>query len=517
MLQRIDDSIKRSVCFGLGLLPLALAIEFARAYVVRKKLATTCTILSLAFLLICQGMTASAQDLDTARNDQIARLQNYVLDAIQPSGLVRDSLVLNGPDFHPATPDAAGFALIALSAFDHLDTLPNAEQHVIDILSAHAGQTPGVNPVRSTDGHFLHFIDIADGSDPPGWDDSFSPISSALLVAGAQFASKHFADNSTIASLTDQLTNSVNFDAAIHPSLDGRIFLDMTAQGGGAGGAVRPWNEYMLVHSLALRQPDNDRALAVKDLWQDVDNLPKINNTLTDNPASYAPAFWVQQMHFFNGDFRHNADFETFFERHRELDQIYSKGPLNEDFRYGLTAGVSPQGYSADRIFDHPNNVFSPEAVAAWGDMDTFLEFYNSQFPTNDPRYQYGLVRESATQPSWVPNDAGLVDHLFLLFGLVESIDGDFFTDRVLPEFIFGDFQHDGDVDGQDFLEWQRGLGTEHDASELPDWSANYGEVAGLPTQALAAVPEPSTLLATLAIAITLVASRSRRAHMQGS
>ena len=54
--------------------------------------------------------------------------ENYVVDAILPSGLVRDSLVLSGSSFHPATPDAAGFALLALSALDHLDKLPDAEQ-----------------------------------------------------------------------------------------------------------------------------------------------------------------------------------------------------------------------------------------------------------------------------------------------------------------------------------------------------------------------------------------------------
>lgn len=454
------------------------------------------------------GPLALGQDLDAARNDQVDRLKNYVVDAIMPSGLVRDSLVLNGSSFHPATPDAAGFALVSLSAFDHLGKLADAEQRVVDILSAYAGQTPGVTPDRSADGHFLHFIDIVDGSDPPGWDDSYTPIGSALLVAGAQFAKNHFPDNATIASLTNQLTTSIDFNAAIHPDLDGRIYLDMTKQGGGAGGTVQPWNEFMLVESLALRQPNNDRALAVKDIWLDVANLPKKNNTLTDNPNSYAPAFWVQQMHFFNGDFRHDAGFEAFFDSHQQIDKLYSKGPLGEPFRYGITAGVSPQGYHADAIFNHPNNVFSPEAVAAWGDMDTFLEFYDSQFPTTDPRYQYGLLRESATQPTWVPNDAGLVDHLFLLFGLVESIDADFFADRVLPKFLFGDFEHDGDVDGNDFLTWQRGLGAEYDANDLTDWQANFGDTAGLPIRTAAGVPEPNSMTFALITCVTFALRR---------
>ena len=389
------------------------------------------TLLLLTLVLSqCWVPDSCAQTLEAARNDQIIRMRNYILDSIQPSGMVRDSLVLNGSSFHPASPDAAGFALVALSALDHVNSLPNAEDKVIDILSAYTGNTPGVNPERSTNGHFYHWLDNNNGGFVSGWTDTYSPIGSALIVAGAQFAKNHFPNNSTIASLTDELTNSIDFNAAIHPSLDGRIYLRMNQDGTGTS-TLSPWNEYMLVESLALRQANNDRAVAVKHLWLEPDNLPKANFgpyfTLANSSGTNPPAFWVQQQHFFNGDFIHNEDFEAFNESHRLADKLYTSAVLGETDRYGLTAGVSPQGYSADRIGNHPNNVFSPEAVAAWGDMDAFLEFYNNQFPTTDPRYKYGVVRESQTQPTWVPNDAGLVDHTFLLFGLIESIHPDFF------------------------------------------------------------------------------------------
>src|SRR5690606_403191 len=107
------------------------------------------------------------------RNDQIDRLKNYVVDAILPSGLVRDSLVLdpNGSSFHPATPDAAGFALVALSALDHLSELADAEERVIDVLSAYAGAKAGVVPDRSADGHFIHFMNTQTGGPAGGgWD-----------------------------------------------------------------------------------------------------------------------------------------------------------------------------------------------------------------------------------------------------------------------------------------------------------------------------------------------------------
>jgi len=53
-----------------------------------------------------------------------------------------------------------------------------------------------------------------------------------------------------------------------------------------------------------------------------------------------------------------------------------------------------------------------------------------------------------------------------------------------------GDFDGDGDVDGADFLEWQRNAGT---AASLTSWENNYGAPAPLNT-ASGAVPEPSSV-----------------------
>ena len=201
----------------------------------------------------------------------------------------------------------------------------------------------------------------------------------------------------------------------------------------------------MLVVSLAIREQNNKNAQAVQHLWLEPKNLPIILYegipTLTDNPNNYAPAFWVQQSHFFNTDFATDPDFETFFVNQQLADQLYCSTVLGEEFRYGLTAGVIPGGYDADRIEDH-NFVFSPEAVTAWGDLETMAQFYAEQSPPDcNPRYRYGLVRVSSLLPNWIPTDAGLVDHLFLMFGLVESIDPLFFLQR-LPG------QPDADSDG---------------------------------------------------------------------
>lgn len=52
---------------------------------------------------------------------------------------------------------------------------------------------------------------------------------------------------------------------------------------------------------------------------------------------------------------------------------------------------------------------------------------------------------------------------------------------------LSGDFDSDGDVDGQDFLAWQR----DRSVGDLADWQANYGMSS---LTAVAAVPEPGIL-----------------------
>jgi len=73
--------------------------------------------------------------------------------------------------------------------------------------------------------------------------------------------------------------------------------------------------------------------------------------------------------------------------------------------------------------------------------------------------------------------------------------------DAFAPAGTPGDFDADGDVDGNDFLTWQRTLG---DASNLADWEANFGATSAL---AAGAVPEPASLLLT-GMAVAMLAVR---------
>lgn len=57
-----------------------------------------------------------------------------------------------------------------------------------------------------------------------------------------------------------------------------------------------------------------------------------------------------------------------------------------------------------------------------------------------------------------------------------------------------GNYDGDGDVDGADFLAWQR---TDGSTGELADWQTNYG-ITSNPPEAATSVPEPSSLLICL-------------------
>ena len=76
----------------------------------------------------------------------------------------------------------------------------------------------------------------------------------------------------------------------------------------------------------------------------------------------------------------------------------------------------------------------------------------------------------------------------------------------LLPPLLQGDFDSDGDVDGDDFLAWQAGFGIQNgatpadgdadgdgdvDGDDFLTWQAQFGSIAGT---ASAAVPEPTSI-----------------------
>lgn len=84
----------------------------------------------------------------------------------------------------------------------------------------------------------------------------------------------------------------------------------------------------------------------------------------------------------------------------------------------------------------------------------------------------------------------------------------DFTVDLMAPSSpLDGDFDNDNDVDGADFLAWQRGFPGTFDSGDLADWQMNYG---GGPLPAAQSVPEPTSAILCV-LALMMLANQQTR------
>lgn len=132
-----------------------------------------------------------------------------------------------------------------------------------------------------------------------------------------------------------------------------------------------------------------------------------------------------------------------------------------------------------------------------------FVTYHGTQFSVDG-------VDVTGTLTPGVPVDVGVIDTLSGVLADGTAFSYDFpassgSTSLVLVEAASaGDFDMDGDVDGHDFLLWQRDPGV----GSLSDWQANYGT----PSVAnIASVPEPSGGMLLLLSAFGLINRRVRR------
>ena len=182
----------------------------------------------------------------------------------------------------------------------------------------------------------------------------------------------------------------------------------------------------------------------------------------------------------------------------------YANGRLYALFNDGLTNGIlkswnvddaiDPNTQTLDPVDESPFDLGDPQLLEKVGD----LLFVGTSANNGTLRVYDTISRSFVTGLNGDPNSDTIVN-----VGTFSAFAG--FTGSVS---VPGDFDGDFDVDGNDFLEWQRTDGT---PPGLAAWNANYGTgVAAGAAAAASAVPEPSSA-ALAAIAATLWMRRRKR------
>jgi hypothetical protein len=168
------------------------------------------------------------------------------------------------------------------------------------------------------------------------------------------------------------------------------------------------------------------------------------------------------------------------------------------DMRYPQTMGSATSGpitanpaggfdWTFEASFPWEALEETPADILSRGGIFGFGVAYNDDddHETRDSQYMWGTSR----------NDLWHVSEAFPDVQLVEGPKP-------------GDFDVDGDVDGRDFLVWQRGVGGVHNSATLAIWKANYGSAG---TAAAGGVPEPAgAILVVLGLALLRGCARHR-------
>ena len=191
-------------------------------------------------------------------------------------------------------------------------------------------------------------------------------------------------------------------------------------------------------------------------------------------------------------------------------------GNLAPTGNYGLSF-TKPDSIDGDDPDSTVGNAINETWQLGAANANQFGEFFldgNSAF-TSARTESLGKIFNTATAPA----SRDLQFTYSTIFGDVITGIVEYYS---APDPANADFDDDGDVDGADFLRWQRGFGTgttlaqgnadgdgDVDAADLAIWKTQFGST-GLATGSAAAVPEPAGLgLACLALG--MVAALRRR------
>lgn len=180
---------------------------------------------------------------------------------------------------------------------------------------------------------------------------------------------------------------------------------------------------------------------------------------------------------------------------------------------YNLTGWSSWEtNFMADSVFIELAFLDSAEQVIGTPvsvDVGTERTGFSATSDPNDGEwYQHSLSGIAPAGTTSVRVSAGMIDGVNATVNPQSAFFDDFVLELVGGS-TPGDFDGDGDVDGTDFVVWQRGGSPNPgSAGDLADWQGNYGAAAV--GASFASVPEPTSLLLLLTFAGLACGHRKR-------
>lgn len=364
----------------------------------------------------------------------------------EPAGWVLDADVQQGwSRFHPATPDGACWAILALLASEHVDGDTTAQSAVRRIMVRYAGlASDGIAPSTSADGMIRHWIDPQTGGVKPGWPTEFATYSQMKIVLAAERAMAFYPDDPVIQQAGARIVCQLgDWDSYIRPDND-EVYL--IAQEGG-GPQPSPRNGAFSEGILFVEQasvyggPSSDARWARwinRVLWPTATFITGLPVT-TASSGVHHPAFLSLYSLLVQREYRDSVAWRTHVRNLLASNAAWTDDNMPRYFTV-FSAGTTKGewgGYRADTLTDNPGRVTtfpSLMAFAGTGETSPAVSAYHGYRRGARQTFALGnsiLYRRSDVDRAYQPDSAGLPDVVLGALGLAELIAPGF-VDAVL-------------------------------------------------------------------------------------
>jgi hypothetical protein len=374
------------------------------------------------------------------RSDEFAQVVTLAKGLISPDGeppgwVIDADVQLGWTRFHPATPDAASWAILLLLMNEQLTGDPAAQGLVRQILVRYAGMAAdGIRPSLTADGIMRHWIDPQTGQAKSGWDPEFATLSTDGIVLAASRARARYPGDAIIQQAASRIICQVHNQDAYFAASDAVYLKGLVAGGPDVTAASGPFNEAILFAE-QLAYYGGASSAAAFSRWLDRSRWPK-STYLTGRPITgdvanqFQAAFTNLYPYLLEPAFRSSSDWQDQVRALRDSNAAWcdDNGPR---FSTVFSAGTTRSdwgGYNADSLSNHPGNVASFPALlalSAAGRSAEAVGAYNAYRRGARQTFLTGasiLFRRSGIDPTYQPNSAGLPDVALGALGLAELI-----------------------------------------------------------------------------------------------